>query len=114
MSLASRVDALTTRLPDSDPRKAELRSRIATLSNECGCQMGGVFLVAASVVAVAYLVTRSRSLTTVVLALGFVLLLSGVGKLAGLTLAWLRLLLIGRTVERRLAMQSQVRHVDLH
>ena len=45
MSLADRVDALAQRLPHDDPRRGELRARIAALANDCGCTAGGNFLV---------------------------------------------------------------------
>ena len=45
MSLADRVDALAQRLPHDDPRRGELRARIAALANDCGCTAGGIFLV---------------------------------------------------------------------
>lgn len=114
MSLARNVDALTARLPNGDPRKAELRSRIAILSGECGCRMAGAFLVGATALTVAYFVAvRRPSPGSALLAVGFVLAMSLLGKLVGLSVARIRLLALRRSVLRRLS-SREVRHVHLH
>ncbi len=111
MSLASRVDALAARLPSGDPRRAELRARIATLGDECGCRMAGVFLAGAAGLTVAYLLAVQRlSLASSLLALGFVFAMTLLGKLVGLSMARVRLLSLRRSVLRRLS-APEVPHV---
>jgi hypothetical protein len=111
MSLARRVDALATRLPSADPRRAQLRARIAMLGDECGCKMAGVFLVCAAVLTVAYLLAAQRlNLASSLLALGFVFAMTMLGKLVGLSMARVRLLLLRRSVFRQLS-EPEVPHV---
>lgn len=113
-NLANRVDALAVGLPDSDPRKADFRSRIAALSNECGCTMGGVFLVVAAAVVIAFFIATSwLSVATGLLGCGFVLAMSLLGKVVGLFVVRVRLVAMRRTVERRLC-EGGVRYVDVH
>ena len=114
MSLARHVDGLAAQLPNVDPRKAELRSRIAILSDECGCRMSGVFLLGAAGLAVAYLLAvRELSPGSALLAFAFVFAMGLLGKLVGLSVARLRLLAVRRSVLRRLS-AGEVRDVQLH
>jgi hypothetical protein len=114
MSLARHVDALAARLPNVDPRKAELRARIARLSGECGCRMSGIFLLGAAGLTVAYLLAlRELSLGSALLAFAFVFAMGLLGKLVGLGVAQLRLLAVRRSVLRRLS-AGEVRDVQLH
>ena len=120
--LAASVDALARRLPDDDPRRGELRARIAALANDCGCTMGGIFLVAATVPAVGYLVLGGRlGIGQIAAAIGFVLLASFVGKGIGLGIARVRLLWLRRALTARLraswapsAAAVEVGGVDVH
>jgi hypothetical protein len=114
MSLAGSVDALAARLPDADPSKAELRTRIATLAQECGCTMGAVFFAGASVVAVAYfLATGQLGIGPGLLAIGFVFAASLLGKLVGLSVARIRLLALRGSLTTRLS-SFEVECVHLH
>lgn len=105
--VARRADVLAARLPDTVPDKAETRARIARLASECGCSSGGAFLVAALVVASAYGSTVGEpGVRLVLLSVGFVLVSALVGKLAGVTVAVVRLTAIRRTLSARLARPS--------
>ena len=114
MSLARSVDALAALLPDADPRKAAFRSRIATLSQECGCTMGGVFFAGASVLAVAFFIATGQvSIGSGLLAIGFVFGASLFGKLVGLSAARIKLLALRSALTTRLS-SLEVDHVHLH
>jgi hypothetical protein len=112
--LASSVDLLAAQLPDADSRRAELRSRIVTLGQECGCAMGGVFLAGAAVLTIAYfLATGLPSVGSGVLAIGSVFVASLLGKLVGLGVARVKLLAIRHALTSRLS-SFEVEHVHLH
>lgn len=105
--LAGSVDALARQLPDDDPRRGELRARIAALANDCGCTMGGVFLVGAGLLAVAWFVAGGRlGIGEMALAGGLVVLASFIGKGIGLALARVRLLWMRRVLTARLRAAS--------
>jgi len=111
-----RVDfrAIAAQLPESDPRIVEIRSRMASLANECGCTMGGTFFAAAVALAVTYFLIAGRpDLGSGLLAIGFVFVASVVGKLVGLSVARIRLLWLRRVLTARLA-SVEVSHVHLH
>jgi len=112
--LASSVDALAAGLPDSDPHRAALRTRAATLGQECGCAMSGTFLVTAAALVAGYFASMgSLNLVSGLSAVGFVFVASLAGKLAGLAVARLRLLTLRRKILRRLS-GNEVRHVHVH
>lgn len=76
--------------------------------------MGGIFLVAATVLAVVSLIAmESPRIVTGLLAVAFVVAVSLLGKAVGLTAARLRLVAVHRAVGRRLS-ESEVPHVDVH
>lgn len=84
--------------------EARLRSRIASLASECGCAMGGIFLVASAAGAAAYVLATGRpGLGSGLAALGVVGASSAAGKLTGIAIARLRLLRLRRLLEARLA-----------
>jgi hypothetical protein len=101
---AQRADALASLLPDTDPGKATTRASIARLGNECGCAMGGSFLIAASLLSAAYAVFFGElGVRLVVLAVGFVLVTSMLGKLTGILIAVARLAVIRRRLRGQVA-----------
>ena len=101
---AQRADALASLLPDTDAGKATTRACIARLGNECGCAMGGSFLVAASLLAAAYPVFFGElGVRLVVLAVGFVFVTSMLGKLTGILIAVARLAVIRRRLRGQVA-----------
>ena len=104
MSLANRVDALAIQLPEDDPRKAEVRRLIAALADECGCTMGGIFLVAATVVAIGWFVVNGGlGIGSAVIAGILVFAASLVGKAIGLGIARIRMLRLRHELAARLA-----------
>ena len=117
MSLASRIDALAQRLPHDDPRRGELRARIAALANDCGCTSGGIFLVAATVVVIGWFVAGNAvGAGEIGLAIGFVLVASFIGKGIGLAIARIRLLWLGHVLALQLrgASAPEASDVQLH
>jgi VIT1/CCC1 family predicted Fe2+/Mn2+ transporter len=114
MKLASAIDALAARLPDSDPRKSEFRSRSAALGQECACAMGGLFLIGAAVLAIGYFATTKQlSTASALVAIGLVFVASLMGKLVGLAVVRIRLLTLRRAIARRLS-KNEARHVHMH
>ena len=104
MRAAQRVDALARLLPDSDPGKAMIRASIARLGNECGCRMGGAFLIAASLLVAAYTVFFGElGVRLVLLGFAFVFVTSMLGKLTGMLIAVARLAVISRRLGRHVS-----------
>src|SRR5205823_12877452 len=99
---------------ESDARIGEIRSRIARLATECGCNMGGIFFaVAVPLVVTYFLIAGGLSLGSGLLAIGFIFVASVVGKLIGLSLARIRMLLLRRILAVRVA-AMEVSRVHLH
>ena len=97
------ADRLAARLPDTAPDKAAIRAKIARLAGECGCAMGGVFLIAASVIAATYSVAVSEpSIRLLLLSAPFVFVGALLGKLTGVMLAVVRLTVLRRRLAARL------------
>jgi hypothetical protein len=101
---ARRADAVARQLPDIDAGKARTRADIARLGNECGCALGGVFLVAATLLVAAYTVFFDAfGARLVVLGVVFVFAASLVGKLVGVLIAVTRLTVIRQRLAARVA-----------
>lgn len=101
---AGRADAVARLLPDTDPSKATDRARIARLGNECGCAMGGAFLIAASLLFAGYAVVFGElGVRLVVFGVVFVFVASMLGKLIGILIAIARLGVIRRGLAGRVA-----------
>jgi hypothetical protein len=95
--VARRADAVARLLPDTDARKATIRADIARLGNECGCALGGVFLVVATVLVTSYAVAAGElGVWSVARGVLVVLAASMLGKLAGILIAVARLTLLRR------------------
>jgi hypothetical protein len=106
--LAERVDALAVRLPDDDPQKGELRKLVASRAGECGCSMGGAFLLGASVIAGVYFaVGGGLNPSSALKALGGVFCVSLIGKAVGIGIARVRLLSLRRTLATKLALLEE-------
>lgn len=92
---------------------AALRARLASLAGECGCTMGGVFLVIALAAAVMYFLVRGGlGMQSGLAALGLVFLASVIGKLVGLGAARIRMIRLRRILTARLeTMEAHRVHV---
>jgi hypothetical protein len=109
-----RVDRLLAQLPSDDPEKPSLEARAVEYARDCGCTLGALFLTAAMLLAVLYLlVWGGLDVRTGSASIAFVLVAASVGKLAGLLLAALRLRLLGRSIARRLD-REQAGMSDVH
>jgi hypothetical protein len=98
------ADAVASLLPEGDPCKATARAYIARLGNECGCAMGGAFMIAASVLVAGYAaIVTEVGVRLVVLGVGVVLVASMLGKLTGILIAVARLTVLRRRLGRRVA-----------
>jgi hypothetical protein len=108
------VDALLRRLPDGDSYKASAQKRAAGFDHECGCAMGGIFLIAAAVLAAGYLLLNQHvTIGTLPAAAGFVFASAIAGKLIGLLVARIRISLLHREVSVRVA-KVEAGHVYLY
>jgi hypothetical protein len=97
------VDELLAQLPGDDPEKAVLQRRARDYSRECGCAMGGFFLVGASTLTMIYFATAGDlRLRTGIEGIVFVFLAAVIGKIVGRLIAAGRLVMLRRTLSRRL------------
>jgi hypothetical protein len=97
-----------------EPGTDELRARLASLSAECGCRMGGIFLGVALAAAVLYFLTiGTLDLASGLQAGALVFGASVTGKLFALGVARLRMARLRRLLAARLA-TTEVRHVHVH
>jgi hypothetical protein len=112
--IARSADRLAVRLPDTDLDKATWRARVARLGGECGCAAGGASLVGAVVVAVVHaLRAGDPGFALLVASVAFVFAASLVGKLAGVTVAAIRLLKLRRRIASRLLTTANDVRTDL-
>jgi hypothetical protein len=108
------VDALLRRLPEGDPYKVSAQKRAATFDHECGCAIGGTFLIAAAVLAAGYLLLNQHvTIGTLLAAAGFVFAAAIAGKLIGILVARIRMRLLHREVSVRIA-KVEAGYVYLH
>lgn len=96
------IDALLAQVPPDDPEKVGLQARARSHGQECGCAMGGFFLTGAVLLTVTYFATIGElRVRTGVGGVVFVFLAAGVGKLTGLLVASVKLLLLRRSLARK-------------
>lgn len=111
------ISRLIELFPDDQETLIAAGDRIARLSRACGCAEGGIaVLVATGLVAVYWLwpgcCASNAHRVRLVWAVPFVLVAAGVGKLAGIAVAKLRLRLIYRRLSTKY--QRLERHVHMH
>jgi hypothetical protein len=112
--IAALVDDLLAHVPRDDPERAELVARARKYSRDCGCAIGGAFLGAALLLALAYLAaTQDVSVRSLVGGPLGVFVATVVGKLIGLLLAWVRLVVLYRSLARGLR-RAAADHVYVH
>ena len=98
----------------TEPGTDELRARLASLSAECGCTMGGISLAVALAAAVLYFLTiGTLDLASGLQAAAIVFGASVTGKLLALGVARLRMIRLRRLLAARLA-TTEARHVHVH
>jgi len=96
------IEALLENLPEDDAEKAVLTARARVYAQECGCAMGGSFLAAALAMTLIYVViTRDLSVRTCIASIALIFVASVLGKVTGIWLAWVKLVLLRRSLARR-------------
>jgi VIT1/CCC1 family predicted Fe2+/Mn2+ transporter len=109
-AIAKSIDQyLTSPLTDrpvDDALAEHFRSRAGVLANECGCAMGGAFLVASAVVAAVYLFLFGHfTITAIVVSVAVTFASAMAGKAVGIGTACARLLLLRRQLRTSVAMR---------
>jgi len=108
------VDALLRRLPDGDSYKVSAQKRVAAFDHECGCAMGGRFLIAAAVLAAGRLLSIPHITIGSLLATAASVFAAAIaGKLLGMLVARIRMRLLHREMSVRIV-KLEARHVYLH
>jgi hypothetical protein len=112
---ARTVDGLLAQLPSDDPERGALEARASKYGRACGCSSGALFLLSSVLLVAAYFAAGGGvGMSSAAAALVFVVVATLVGKLAGLSLAALRLSLLGRSIGRRLRQQRRLERVHVH
>jgi hypothetical protein len=89
-----------------DTAAEHFRSPVGVLANECGCAMGGAFLVATAVIVATYLFPFGHfTATAVVVATAVTFASAMAGKAVGISVACVRLLLLRRRFRASVAMR---------
>lgn len=102
------VDSLLA--PRADAEGRVLRARARAYARDCGCAMGGAFMLAGLLVSAAWLATSGIGVARALLAGALILGATALGKATGLLIATVRLALLRRSIPRR----PGGRHVDVH
>jgi hypothetical protein len=109
------IDELVTQLALKPSERADVQTRMARYNRDCGCAMGGAFMVAALLTSAVYIVVTARFAIGVIGAgIGFVVVCSLLGKAFGLVVASVRLGLLRRSLARRARRTREESHVYVH
>jgi hypothetical protein len=109
------IDELAAQLALEPSERADVDVRVARYNRECGCALGGVFMVAAFVAVFAYIaVTGALTIGVFGASIAFVLVSSLLGKVLGLAVASVRLELLRRSLSRRARRLQEESHVYVH
>ena len=109
------IDALVTELALTPSEQAGVKTRMARYNRDCGCAMGGVFLVAALLTFLVYMaVTAALAIDVIGAGIAFVVVSSLLGKTLGLVVASVRLGMLRRSLARRARRTSGESHVYVH
>ena len=109
------IDQLVGQLALESSERSDVKARMARYNRECGCSLGGLFMVAALLAAPVYIVvTADFSIGAAGAAIGFVLVSSLLGKALGLAVASVRLEMLQRSLSRRVRRLPGEDHVYVH
>ncbi|MFY9928691.1 MAG: hypothetical protein WAK82_11865 [Streptosporangiaceae bacterium] len=109
------IGGLVTQLALEPAERADVQTRMARYNRDCGCAMGGAFMVAALLTSAIYIVVTARFAIGVIGAgIGFVVVCSMLGKALGLVVASVRLGLLRRSLARRARRTREESHVYVH
>jgi hypothetical protein len=109
------IGELADQLALAPSERADVQTRRARYHRDCGCAMGGAFMVAALLASAVYIGVTARFAVGVIGAgIGFVLVCSMLGKAFGLAVASVRLGLLRRSLARRARRTREESHVYVH
>ena len=99
--LNNKIHILLDTLEIGNAEKSFYKERANKYSKECGCSMGGIFLAVASVLTVFYLCFINFSIPLLLKAIIFLFVFSVTGKIAGILMGRIRLLLLFRYIKQQ-------------
>jgi hypothetical protein len=109
------IGELANRLALEPSERAGVQTRMTRYNRDCGCAMGGAFMVAALLTsAVCIVVTARFAIGVIGAGIGFVVVCSMLGKALGLVVASIRLGLLRRSLVRRARRAREESHVYVH
>jgi hypothetical protein len=109
------VDRLVAELALPDVERSEVYSALSKYNRECGCAQGGFATASALVAVIAYFgVTQEFGWRLLAVAFALVFAAAALGKAVGLLLASARLVLLRRSLARRMLLVEGRRDVYLH
>jgi hypothetical protein len=112
---STEIDQLVGQLALESSERLDVKARMARYNRECGCSLGGLFMVAALLAAPAYIVvTADFSIGAAGAAIAFVFVSSLLGKALGLAVASVRLEMLRRSLSRRVRRLPGGNHVYVH
>jgi len=112
---SSAIGELVAQLALEPAERADVQARMTRYNRECGCAMGGAFMVAALLAVLLYIaVTAAFAIGVIGAGIAFVLISSLLGKVLGLTVASVRLELLRRSLSRRVRRIWRKSHVYVH
>ena len=91
-----KIEQLLKEFPYEQLNKEYLLEKTKNLSNECGCLLAGIFLVISMIILISYvfLMSNINLLKTISIGLLFIFISAVIGKLLGIGIAKVRLLLL--------------------
>jgi hypothetical protein len=109
------IDQLVGQLALESSERSDVQARMARYNRECGCSLGGLFMVAALLAAFAYIVVSADfSIGAAGAGIAFVIVSSLLGKALGLAVASVRLEMLRRSLSRRVRRLPGEDHVYVH
>lgn len=97
-----RIDVLLARMAVDDPQREVFQRRAIAYHRDCGCAMGGAFMVVtAALVVLDVLFVHRFSLEHALVGTAAVFVAAALGKAFGLGLAAMRLVVLRRTIVAR-------------
>lgn len=109
------IDDLVNQLALAELEQAGVRTRMARYNRDCGCAMGGIFMVAALLASAAYIVVTARfAIGAIGAAIGLVLAGALLGKVTGLIVASARLGLLRLSLSGHARRMRSESHVYVH
>jgi hypothetical protein len=109
------IGDLVTQLALEPSERADVQTRMTRYNRDCGCAMGGVFMVTTLLTTTVYIAVTARFAIGIIgVGIGFVMVSSLLGKAFGLVVASIRLGLLRRSLSRRARGTWGESHVYVH